>query len=106
MATLETPQETAIGGDRSVEVPTPRVAVAAATCGAIGVVLSPWFVGVMFSVVALVLAYKVRDDIRAADGALAGRLLATWGTRLGWTGIALALVTLVVLIVGVHPLYS
>ena len=70
---------------------------AALVMGILGLVLCP----LICSVLALVFGYQARRDIDASGGRLGGRGNATAGIVLGWIGIAIMVVLLVLIVIGV-----
>ena len=69
---------------------------AALVTGILGLVICP----PIFSVLALVLGYQSRREIDASGGRMGGRGNATAGVVLGWIGIALMAIVIVLIVIG------
>ena len=76
----------------SVPPQTTGNAIASLVLGIVAVVAVP-----LIGVLALVFGYRARDELRR-DPTLGGEPLATAGIVLGWVGVALSIVGLIILV--------
>jgi (hydroxyamino)benzene mutase len=74
-------------------------ATAVYALGFIAVLTGPVIGGVIPAVIALMLAREVRAELHAAEGYLVGTRRYERGVALAWTGIVLAIATLVIAVV-------
>jgi hypothetical protein len=58
------------------------------------------------SLIAIISGYVAKSDIRLSMGKLAGKKMATWGLVLGWIGIALVFLTILILIISGFAILS
>ena len=101
-ARRETPEPAAVSSAMPVDAPAPPPPLARR--GTNGFAVASLVLGLLWlygvgSILALVFGYRARREIDAGGGAQGGRGLATAGVVLGWIGVALlALVVLVVIL--------
>jgi hypothetical protein len=79
---------------------TPGIAIASLILGIIGLLGSFCFIGIPCAIAALITGYKARSSIDASGGRVGGRGLAIAGIVLGWIGIALNALFIILIIVG------
>jgi hypothetical protein len=79
---------------------TPGVATAALILGICGILFSFCFIGIPCAIVAVILGYKARNQIDASGGRLGGRGLAIAGLVMGWIGVAINALFIVLVIIG------
>jgi hypothetical protein len=81
--------------------PTPGAATAALILGICGVVLGFCLLGWLCAIPALILGYKGRNEIDNSGGRLGGRGQAVAGIVLGWVGIAISALWIVLFVIGI-----
>ncbi len=82
--------------------PNSNMALISVIAGILGLTFIP-FAG---SVVALILGYIAKKDIKESSGTLGGDGMATAGIVLGWIGIALGVLTFFCIIAIMVPIFS
>jgi hypothetical protein len=75
-------------GSSYQNAPNSTMAIVSLVAGILGLTLVP-FLG---SVVALIVGYMAKNEIKASNGAIGGEGLTTAGLIMGWIGVALGVV--------------
>jgi hypothetical protein len=79
---------------------TPGVATAALILGICGILFSFCFIGIPCAIVAVVLGYTAHNQIDASGGRLGGRGLAIAGLVMGWIGVVINALFIILVVIG------